>query len=185
MLAAAERTIGAIVLVFGWQLFLAAIVFVAFYFGGWVIQRGIDRVGRGRGLDEELVRFLGKAARVTMVVIGAVCALGTFGVDVTALVAGLGLTGFALGFALKDIISNLLAGILVLIYRPFGRGDRIKVAAFEGVVRSIDLRYTILSDEDRRYFVPNSMLFTNPITVLKSDEPNEPSEKNSEANSSP
>ncbi|NOX53773.1 MAG: mechanosensitive ion channel [Planctomycetes bacterium] len=148
-------------------------VFVGFYFGGWLIQRGIDRIGRGRGLDEELVRFLGKAARVTMVVVGSVCALGTFGVDVTALVAGLGLTGFALGFALKDIISNLLAGILVLIYRPFGRGDRIKVAAFEGVVQSIDLRYTILSDDDRRYFVPNSMLFTNPITVV---EPRQPAE---------
>ena len=51
---------------------------------------------------------------------------GTVGVDVSALVAGLGLAGFAIGFALRDAVSNTLAGVLVLMYQPFRVGDDIK-----------------------------------------------------------
>jgi small-conductance mechanosensitive channel len=82
-------------------------------------------------------------------------------------VAGLGLTGFALGFALKDVLSNLLAGVLILIYRPFHRQDRVMVAGFEGTIADIDLRYTTLEAEDRRILIPNATLFTNAISVLR------------------
>jgi small-conductance mechanosensitive channel len=86
---------------------------------------------------------------------------------VSALVAGLGLTGFALGFALKDTISNLISGILILLYKPFKIGDRIKISGYEGIVVSIDLRYTELDAEGNKILIPNSKLFTNPIEVLK------------------
>jgi small-conductance mechanosensitive channel len=79
----------------------------------------------------------------------------------------LGLTGFALGFAFRDALSNLLAGVLILIYHPFHRTDRIAVAGFEGTVTSIDLRYTTLQDQDKIYLIPNSTLFTNPITLVR------------------
>jgi small-conductance mechanosensitive channel len=85
---------------------------------------------------------------------------------VSALVAGLGLTGFALGFALKDTISNLLSGVLILLYRPFKIGNRIKISGYEGIVVSIDLRYTELDAEGYKILIPNSKLFTDPITVL-------------------
>ena len=105
-----------------------------------------------------------------MQAIGLITALGTLGVDVTALVAGLGLTGFALGFALKDIISNLLAGMLILAQKPFQRDDRISVQGFtpplEGVVSHVDLRDTTLEMPDRKILIPNSNLFTNPIVVF-------------------
>ena len=51
--------------------------------------------------------------------LGVITALGTIGVDVTGLVAGFGLTGFAVGFAMKDALANLLAGVMILLYRPF------------------------------------------------------------------
>jgi small-conductance mechanosensitive channel len=98
-------------------------------------------------------------------VLGLVTALGTIGINVAALVAGLGLTGFALGFALKDIISNSLAGILLIIYKPIQHGDHISVAAFRGNVVEINLRYTVLQGDNATIFVPNSTLFTNGITV--------------------
>jgi len=84
----------------------------------------------------------------------------TLGVNVSALVAGLGLTGFALGYALKDSISNLLAGILILIYRPFGINNKVKVDKNEGTVTHIDLRYTTLENETGKILIPNSKLFT-------------------------
>src|SRR3546814_5515248 len=66
------------------------------------------------------------------------------------LIAGLGLTGFALGLAVKDAVANLISGVLILLYRPFGYGSTIIVsgiAGAEGRVVSIDLRYTTLETE--------------------------------------
>lgn len=147
---------------------LASALLILFVF--WLIARGIggvvERLTRIRRLDADLTQYLGRAIRVTLMLFGCVTALGTLGVDVTALVAGLGLTGFALGLALKDIISNALSGILVLVYRPFRLGDRINVQSMEGDVAEINLRYTVLEADGKRMLIPNSNLFSNPVTVL-------------------
>jgi len=129
-------------------------------------QRLVDRLGRFRGIDAGLVLFLGRATKLSLLVFGIITAIGTLGVDVTALVAGLGLTGFALGFAFKDIVSNALAGILIIMYRPFRRSDHISVTGLDGTVSDINLRYTVLEAPDKRIFLPNSTLFTNPVIVF-------------------
>ncbi|HEY6098497.1 MAG TPA: mechanosensitive ion channel domain-containing protein [Anaeromyxobacter sp.] len=144
----------------------ALLALAAFWVAGGVADALLRRFGRVRMLDPDLTAFLGRAARATLVAFGAVTALGTIGLDVRALVAGLGLTGFALGFALRDIISNTIAGVLLLLHKPFHRGDRISVAGAEGVVSEIDLRYTTLVvDAGTRVLVPNQTLFTNSIRV--------------------
>jgi small conductance mechanosensitive channel len=81
------------------------------------------------------------------------------------LVAGLGLSGFALGFAFRDVLSNLLPGILLLLFRPFNIGDHISVTGLEGDVASIDLRYTVIRQPETIVLMPNANLFTNPIVV--------------------
>jgi hypothetical protein len=63
--------------------------------------------------------------------------------------------------------SNLLAGLLLLFYRPFARHDQIAVTGFEGVVSEIDLRYTTLQRDDGQVLIPNSILFTNPIVLQR------------------
>ncbi len=149
----------------------AFVVLVAFWAAGRIADTLLRRFVRVRTLDPDLTALLGRAARATLVAFGAVTALGTIGMDVRALLAGLGLTGFALGFALRDIISNTLAGVLILLFRPFHRGDRISVAGAEGVVSEIDLRYTTLVvDEGTRVLVPNQTLFTNSIRVERRGE---------------
>ena len=140
-------------------------VFVAFWLGAVVAQRVIVRLGDARSIDVSLTRLLGRVAKVGLLLFGAVCALGTLGIDVTALVAGLGLTGFALGFALKDIVSNVLAGILVIIYKPFQPDDHIAVSSHKGRVIEINLRYTTLEADGQKIFVPNAMVFSNAVTV--------------------
>ena len=117
-------------------------------------------------MDQNLIALFTRVSSVMVMIFGLVTALGTVGVDVSALVAGLGLTGFALGFALKDTISNLLSGVLILLYQPFQVGDRIKISSFEGLVVSIDLRYTKLEADSSTVLVPNAKLFTDPITIL-------------------
>src|SRR2546421_8292206 len=94
------------------------LLFVIFWLAAKFLQRGVERLTRVPRFDPSLTRYLGSAARIALLVFGAITALGTMGVDVSALVAGLGLTGFAAGFALKDVGSNALSGILVPVYRP-------------------------------------------------------------------
>ena len=110
-----------------------------------------------------------------VVLYASVIALGTMGVDVSAIVASLGLTGFALGFALRDTIGNLVAGLLVRAYKHVKVGDEIKVAGFTGYIESINLRNAILTEivapdmREVRHCIPNQMLFNTPVTILKSD----------------
>ena len=137
------------------------------------ITKGCERIK----LDSNLTSLLARTSSITLKIFGFVTALGTLGINVSALVAGLGLTGFALGFALKDIISNLLSGILILLYQPFKIGNIIKVSGYEGDVVSIDLRYTELNSEGNKILIPNSKLFTDPITVLRLEDGNNPATK--------
>jgi small conductance mechanosensitive channel len=146
----------------------ALAVLVGFLIGARAAGAMVTRLGRLRSLDADLVNVLARGARLTLIAFGVVTAIGTLGIDIKALVTGLGLTGFALGFALKDIISNSLAGILLLIYKPFHRGDHIEVSGSQGLVGGIDMRYTLLITADgSRLLVPNANLFTNSIRVLE------------------
>jgi len=148
------------------------VVILASLLGALVVRGGIRRLALGSHPDHrDLWDLAAVVALWTVLAFGLVTGLGTMGLDIGALIAGLGLTGFALGFALKDAVSNLLAGVLVLAYRPFRRGDRIQVAGLAGVVQRIDLRYTVLEDEGVRVLIPNQQLFTNPITLSVASPP--------------
>ena len=104
--------------------------------------------------------------RYALLLFGFISALGMIGINVNALVAGLGLTGFALAFALKDALSNLLAGAMVLVYQPFRHGDHVKIQTFEGTVSKIDLRYTTLDTGKEKFLIPNSVMLKHPMTIF-------------------
>jgi len=143
----------------------ALLLLIGFWLAGVMVQRVLARFERAEHARPDVIALLGQIAKGTLIVLGVVTTLGTMGVNVTALVAGLGLTGFALGFAFRDVLSNLLAGLLLLVYRPFARHDLISVTGYEGTVAGVDLRYTTLQHEDGKVLIPNSILFTNPIQL--------------------
>ena len=140
----------------------------AFWLAGVILLNVIRRIGRARHVDAGLAEFLGRVVKVAAMILGGITSLSEMGIDVGALVAGLGLTGFAFGFAFKDIISNVLSGVLIIIYKPFQVGDQIKIKAYDGNVVSIDLRYTVLNQEGKLLYIPNSLLFTDAIIVDRS-----------------
>jgi small conductance mechanosensitive channel len=149
------------------RLLTALVVLAAAWVGSRIASRLVSRLG-SRLRSVEVVDVLARTITLAILALGIVSSLGTVGVNVMGLVAGLGLAGFAIGFALKDALSNALSGILVLIYRPFARGDRIAVTGFEGVVSGIDLRYTTLTlDDGRIALVPNAAIFSNAIVVRR------------------
>lgn len=149
---------------------------VSAYIFGIILQNLLLNYVKPKTHSPTLVDILAKTAKNIVLVFGILSALTSAGINVQGLVAGLGLTGFALGFALKDTLANLIAGMFILLYRPFRIGQWIKVATSktvydEGRVKKIDLRYTMLETDDFFTLVPNSMLFTNSIMIYKSEPP--------------
>ena len=143
------------------------VIFGVFFILAKIIKKIINSSAERLKFDGNLSSLLARTSSIALMIFGFVTGLGTLGINVSAIVAGLGLTGFALGFAMKDTISNLLSGLLILLYRPFDIGNRIKISGYEGIVISIDLRYTKLDSEGNKVLIPNSKLFTNPITVFQ------------------
>lgn len=143
------------------------LIFLFFWAAGVFIKIIISRIGEMVvPTKKEVFNLMGKLAQGTLILLGLIMALGKMGINITALIAGLGLTGFALGFALKDVLSNVLAGLLIFIYRPFQPNDRISVTGLKGIVIEIDLRYTTLLAEGKKILIPNSTLFINAIHVF-------------------
>jgi len=149
------------------KLGVGIVILLAFWLTGKIAKRILVRIGQRLGDGKaQVFQLIGQALKVVLMLLGLITALGTMGINVTALVAALGLTGFALGFALKDALSNLLAGALILVYQPFDYGDRIRVGAHEGTIEDINLRYTLLKGEQQTHLIPNSKIFTNTVTIL-------------------
>ncbi|MBO0347965.1 mechanosensitive ion channel family protein [Phormidium pseudopriestleyi FRX01] len=98
-------------------------------------------------------------------VIGWVIALGVLGLDFAALLGALGLTSVAIGFSLKDVLSNYIAGVILLAVRPFRIGDQIAIDEYEGTVTEVQLRTTTIKTYDGRLiYIPNQEVFSSSIT---------------------
>jgi small conductance mechanosensitive channel len=127
--------------------------------------RLLRRAMQRRDHDQEIIVLLELLARWGILAFGIVLALeqlapGRF----SSLIAGLGIAGFTLGFALQDVAKNFVAGILLLIQQPFEIGDDIEVAGYTGTVLDISLRATEMRALDGRFvFIPNGDIFVNPI----------------------
>jgi small conductance mechanosensitive channel len=139
----------------------------------WVsglVRRGVQRALARTSTEGHVDLLVARTARVATFTVGAIIALGVMGVQVTALVASLGLAGVTIGFALKDVLANSMAGVLLLVQRPFTIGDSITVAGFEGAVVDIRVRDTMLRCGDGRVvFIPNSIVFESPIVNVSAD----------------
>jgi len=115
-------------------------------------------------IDDEAIPFLSKVAKFAIYAIALMIILDQLGIEITPLIASLGIAGFAIGFAAKDTIANLLAGFFILSDRPFARGDRIKIGNYLGEVVDIGLRSTKIETLDHTFVViPNEKIISNEI----------------------
>ena len=89
---------------------------------------------------------------------------GNLGFNVSAFIAGLSVTGFVVGFAVKDVLANLAAGMFILIKRPFVVGETVHVAGITGEVMEVNLAACILfSSNNETVTIPNANVWGNPI----------------------
>ncbi|MBZ8182759.1 mechanosensitive ion channel family protein [Oscillatoria salina] len=93
-------------------------------------------------------------------IVGSVIALGVLGLDFGALLGALGLTSVAIGFSLKDVLSNYISGVILLAARPFGINDQVVIGDYEGTIIQIELRATTMKTYDgRMVYIPNQEVF--------------------------
>lgn len=163
--ATAMRSILAGFLLFLPKMLAAMVLFViTLYLAAW-ISKLIRRILEKRRTDPGITLLVYHVTRWTIVILGTISALRQVNFEVTAFLAGLGILGFTVGFALQDISQNVIAGFLLLIQKPFELGDLIQIDEFTGTVLSVDLRSTELRTRDgHNVLIPNAYVFTKPIT---------------------
>ena len=149
-------------------LILGVVVFVFFLVTARLVKRILITAGQRTRLDLTLADLLGRLASAFTIILGlfvaAVVIFPTF--NPGDLIAGLGITSVAIGFAFKDVLQNFFAGILILWRRPFIVGDEIRVGSYEGTVEEITTRSTRVKTYDgERAVLPNGDVYTNAVLV--------------------
>src|SRR5581483_129189 len=142
----------------GWAVLAAAATAAAARLALQAVRRALARTGanaNARLLIDRLLQF-------AFLLLGAAWVLSIFGVQLTALVALLGVAGLAVSLALQDLLRNLVAGLYILIERPFTIGEHIDFKGASGTVETIRLRTAALrSAAGQRVIIPNAMLFAD------------------------
>jgi small-conductance mechanosensitive channel len=147
------------------NLLAAIVVFFLTVLVARLMRRGVEAALRRTSTEAYVHLLVAKLAHLGVMLVGIVVALSIVGVQLGILVASLGLATVALGFALQDILSNFVAGIILLLEHPFTRGDVIEAGGVTGVVEDIRVRATQLRTADgRQVLVPNKVLFTSVLT---------------------
>lgn len=129
-----------------------------------IVGRTVERVLEARGLDKGLRHSVGKITRYVVIITGVFVALGTIGVDTSAIMAGGAVLLVGIGFGLQKLAENFISGLLLLIERPVRKGDFIDVGGVLGTVEDIGLRAThVLSRDGVTVIVPNSNLISGVV----------------------
>jgi len=145
----------------------ALILVVTFWAASWAARltsRAFGRLSIHHRPDAMLQAFAASLARYLILVVGLITALGQLGIRTTSILAVLGAASLAVGLALQGALSNVAAGVLILLFRPFRVGDRVCIAGKEGTVRALDMLTTDINDPDNvRVIVPNGKVFGDVI----------------------
>jgi small conductance mechanosensitive channel len=129
------------------------------------IARTLVRKAVGRTSTQGHVDILiSQAVAAGIIILGLIVALAEVGMSLSAALAAVGLASVGIGFALQDVLSNLFAGVILLVQHPFTIGDQIRVGELEGMVENVRVRDTqVLTYAGERVFIPNRTVYTNPI----------------------
>jgi small conductance mechanosensitive channel len=147
------------------------ILIIGRYVARWLrnkIRDGLDTPD----VDRTLTKFAGNFVYYAIFLLAIFAALQTVGVEIASFVAVLAAAGFAVGLALQGTLANFAAGIMLLIFRPFGVGDYVEIADETGFVRDLQLFFTKIRTRDNRVIIiPNGDVFGATIeNVFAEDE---------------
>lgn len=133
---------------YSFQLIGAIIIFVIGYVIAGKISAFVLKLCQKQNLDITLSQFLSNTAKMLIVIMVTIIALGKLGISVTPFIAAIGAISLGAGLALQGLLANYAAGFNIILIRPFVVGDTITVQGVTGVVKEVLLAYTVLCDED-------------------------------------
>lgn len=130
------------------------------------VRRRIANIGfKSPNLDDSLFRFLGDIAWYVVMAFAVLIVLNTFGIQTTSIVAIIGAAGLAIGLALQGTLSNIAAGVMLILFRPIKTGDFVIINGVMGTVKDISLNYTEIADMGNvQIIVPNAEVWGQTIT---------------------
>ncbi|MBS0526146.1 MAG: mechanosensitive ion channel family protein [Proteobacteria bacterium] len=163
----AANTLVALVTTYGLRVVGAIIILLIGWWISRLLYKGVQRLlVRTQRIDRTITLFLANAVRYLVLVLTFSAVLSTFGVATTSFVAVLGALGIAVGLALQGTLSNLAAGIMLVLFRPFHIDDRVEAGGIAGRVREINLFYSELDTDDNvRVIFPNGKLWGEVVKV--------------------
>lgn len=139
-----------------------------FFVGRWIaktLTHTLRKVMTLRELEATLIAFLGNLVYAILLVVVIVAALDSLGMPVTSLLAVLGAAGLAIGLALKDSLGNFASGVMLVMFRPFCKGDFVEVAGISGTVQEVRIFSTyLLTPDNKLIVVPNGQIGAEAIT---------------------
>lgn len=142
---------------------------VAIFIIGRFVAKVIKKISRKAfvtaKLNATLSTFLSNVIYSVILAFVVIAALNNLGVETTSLAAILGAAGLAVGLAFKDSIGNIAAGIMIVVLRPFNKGDFIEAAGASGTVENIDIFVTeLITPDNKKVIIPNGNIFGSIIT---------------------
>ena len=147
------------------KIFIALLIYLI---GKWIAKRITDFVRKlmeARDSDPTLINFLSNVVYAILLIAVILAALDTLGLPVTSLVAVVGAAGLAVGLALKDSLGNFASGVMLVMFRPFSKGDFVEVAGVAGTVNEVRIFSTILTTPDnKQIIIPNGQVAADTIT---------------------
>lgn len=148
-------------------------VLVISYLVSRTVRRFLEKVFfPGAGVEAGLGQIFASLATYVTMVVGAMFALGTMGIDLTAFTVVAGGLSVGLGFGLQEIVSNFMSGFILMLERSIGAGDVVKVGNTLGVVKMIGVRSTVVKTLDNvELIVPNSRFLTDSVTNFTRADP--------------
>ena len=153
------------VIPWGIKLVLALAIF---YVGRMVVAGVVGfvrKVLKSRGMDDILVGFLVAILRWVLLLFVVIAALSQLGINTNSLVALLGAAGLAIGLSLQGSLSNFAAGVMLIIFRPFTKGDFIEAGGATGIIETIGIFTTTMTTPDNKeVIVPNGAIISGNIT---------------------
>jgi len=151
--------------IFGSVIAAILILLAAFFIGAWIRRKIVKIALEREELDDTLFTFLGNFVRYAVLILAFVIVLNTFGVQTTSIIAAIGAAGLAIGLALQGTLSNVAAGVMIIVFRPIKLDDFVSVAGVSGTVKDITLNTTELASLDNvQIIIPNAQVWGSVIS---------------------
>jgi len=156
---------------YGLRIVGAIAILVLGRIGVGIITSIIGKVMQRASIDDTLTKFFTSVTRIALMVFVVIAALNSLGFQTASIIAVIGAAGLAVGFALQGSLANFASGVMLIIFRPFKKGDYVEAGGAAGTIETIHIFHTVMRTPDnKRVIIPNGSITSNNIINYSAEE---------------